>query len=78
MMYLQCGSDYFSDLEHAGIVPKDHEPTRVMAEETWHRIGHDVLAHMEEFYRGYHPPERPIWAEREFGAPGGVKRRAGR
>ncbi|RUW71024.1 MULTISPECIES: hypothetical protein [unclassified Mesorhizobium] len=78
MMYFQSGHDFFDELVDAGVVEDRHHVPRDLAEATWRRIGNDVLAYMEEFYRGYHPPEHPIWAEREFGAPGQMKRRAGR
>lgn len=77
LMYMQSGHDFFSELVEAGIVEDRHDVPRELAEETWHRIGHDVLDYMAEFYRGFHPPERPIFAEREFGPPGKKKRRAG-
>jgi len=75
MMYFQAGRDYFDDLEDAGIVPAGHVPTRELAEATWHRIGNDVLVYMDQFYRGYTPPERPIWAEQQFGPPGRARPR---
>ncbi|MER8921694.1 hypothetical protein [Mesorhizobium sp. M0802] len=76
-MYMQSGYDFFSDLVEAGVVEDRHEVPRKLAEETWHRIGNDVLDEMAELHIGFRPPERPIWAEREFGPPGRSKRRAG-
>jgi hypothetical protein len=77
MMYFQSGHDFFSELVDAGIVENRHQVPRELAETTWRRIGYGVLAYMADFYSGYHPPERPIWAERQFGLPGAVKRRVG-
>lgn len=77
LMFMMSGCDFFDDLVDAGIVPEGEVPTREFAEETWRRIGNDVLDYMEEFHIGYRPPERPIWAKREFGPPGRSRRRAG-
>lgn len=77
VMYMQSGFDFFSDLVEAGIVEDRHVVPRELAEETWRRIGDDVLGAMEDLHIGFRPPERPIWAEREFGPPGKRKRRVG-
>ncbi|MBZ9984749.1 hypothetical protein LB521_26825 [Mesorhizobium sp. BR-1-1-8] len=71
------GYDFFSDLVEAGIVQDRHQVPSDLAEETWRRIGNEVLDYMDEFHIGFRPPERPIWAEREFGPPGKRKRRVG-
>ncbi|BAV45371.1 Uncharacterized protein MLTONO_0468 [Mesorhizobium loti] len=77
LMMMMSGYDFFSDLVEAGIVDDRHEVPRELAEATWHRIGHEVLDFMADFRVGFRPPERPIWAEREFGPPGKRKRRVG-
>lgn len=71
------GYDFFEDLVEAGIVENRREVPRDLAEETWRCIGNDVLDYTVEFHRGFVPPERPIWAEREFGPPDRKKRHAG-
>lgn len=71
--YLEMGSDYFDELERVGLTEATARP---LAEETWHRIGTQVIQYLEDFYRGFTPPERPYWAEREFGPPGGRRRRS--
>ena len=65
-MFMESGRDYFEDLAAVGLTEQSARP---LAEETWRRIGADVIAYLGEFYRGYQAPERPYWAEREFGAP---------
>lgn len=77
LMFMMSGYDFFSELVDAGIVEDRHEVPRELAEETWRRIGHDILDYMAEFHIGFRPPERPIWAEREFGPPSKRRRRAG-
>ncbi|OWK18292.1 hypothetical protein AJ88_03625 [Mesorhizobium amorphae CCBAU 01583] len=74
---MMSGYDFFEELVEAGVVEDRHHVPRKLAEETWHRIGHDVLDFMDEFHIGFRPPERPIWAEREFGPPSARRRRAG-
>lgn len=78
LMYMMSGYDFFEDLVEAGLVEDRRNVPRDLAEETWRRIGDDVLAYMDEFHIGFHPPQRPIWAEREFGPPGKRRRRAGK
>lgn len=77
LMFMMSGADYFAELVEAGIVVDRHDVPRELAEETWRRIGNEVVAYMAEFHNGFRPPERPIWAEREFGPPGKRRRRAG-
>lgn len=67
-MYMQSGHDFFDDLADLGLDEKTAAP---VAEEAWHRIGRDVIDHIERIHHGYHPPERPFWAEERFGRPGG-------
>lgn len=62
--YMMSGCDFFDDLAGVGLTEEEAGP---LAEETWRRIGHDVIAHLDELYRGFHPYERPIWAEQQFG-----------
>lgn len=69
LMYMMSGADFFDELVDAGIVEDRHHVPRELAEETWRRIGHDILIYMGEFHVGFRPPERPIWAEEQFGAP---------
>jgi len=64
--YFWSGFDFFDDLPSIGLTEETAEP---LAEETWHRIGDAVLAHIEKIHIGFHPPGRPFWAEEEFGAP---------
>lgn len=75
VMYMQSGFDFFSDLVEAGIVEDRHEVPRDLAEQVWHTIGDDILYEMDVLHIGFRPPERPIWAEREFGAPSTRRRR---
>lgn len=72
--YLMCGADFFDDLAGVGLTEETAEP---LADATWHRIGNDVIAHLDELHRGFYPYPRPIWAEEMFGPPSGLKRRAG-
>ncbi len=75
-MYFQSGHDYFDHLEGAGLSLAHMEaPPRKLAEETWRRIGNEVIAYLDDFYRGYHPPDHPYWAEELFGPPGARRRR---
>ncbi len=76
-MFMMSGYDFFSDLVEAGIVEDRHEVPRELAEVTWRRIGNEIIDYMAKFHIGFRPPERPIWAEREFGPPDKRKRRAG-
>lgn len=69
--YFESGFDFFGELADAGIVPRGEEPSLELARDTWRRIGRDVLVYLDRFYAGYHPPERPFWAEREFAVAGG-------
>jgi hypothetical protein len=71
---MYSGCDFFDALEGVGLTEKTAEP---LAEETWHRIGDDVIAHLDEMHRGYHPYSRPIWAEEQFGPPNGGRKRPG-
>lgn len=77
LMFMMSGADFFGELVDAGIVENRQRVPRELAEEAWRRIGNDVLDFMDEFHVGFRPPERPIWAEREFGPPDRRKRRAG-
>lgn len=72
--FMWSGHDYFDDLPDAG---HNVETAAEVAEETWHRIGDEVLAHLDKMHVGFPPYDRPIWAERQFG-PAKTKRRAGR
>jgi hypothetical protein len=72
-MFLMAGYDFFDDLAAVGLTEEDARP---LAAETWRRIGHDVVAHLDHMHIGFTPYSRPIWAEREFGPPAGRKRRA--
>ena len=74
-MFMISGSDYFEDLVDAGIVEDRHQIPRELAEETWRRVGVDILDAIDEMHVGYRPPESPIWAERTFG-PAGRRRLA--
>jgi hypothetical protein len=74
-MFMQSGHDFFGDLVDAGIVEDRREVPLELAEETWHRIGPEVIAHLDELHRGFHPVERPIWAEEVFGPPMEARRR---
>ncbi|OKP81171.1 hypothetical protein BTE77_02340 [Ensifer adhaerens] len=69
--YFQSGRDYFDELGSVGLT---EETARTVAEETWRRIGADVIAYLDRFYDGYHPPSRPYWAEQVFGPPSARKR----
>jgi hypothetical protein len=73
-MFFQSGHDYFDELAAVGL---DNDTAKPIAEETWHQIGTDVINHIADFYRGYAPPERPYWAEEQFGPPS-TRRRVGR
>lgn len=64
--YFMCGRDFFDDLANIGLDEKTAAP---LAEETWRRIGRDVIEHIARMHEGYRPPERPFWAEGEFGHP---------
>lgn len=66
-MYFMSGYDFYHELPDAGIIKAGQDVPRELAEETWHRIGADVIDYMAEFHIGFRPPERPIWAERELG-----------
>lgn len=72
--YFQCGHDFFDELKAIGHTEETAAP---LAESVWHEIGVAVIAHLDAIHAGFHPYERPIWAEREFGPPGGRRRRAG-
>jgi hypothetical protein len=72
--YFLNGRDFFDDLDDVGLTDKTAAP---VAEETWHRIGYDVLRHLEEMHVGFAPLERPIWAESEWGSPNGGRKRPG-
>ncbi|WP_156410459.1 hypothetical protein [Bosea sp. Root381] len=55
------------------------EPEAIaVAEETWSRIGEQVIVYLEEFNRDYRAVQRPYWAEEQFGPPGAQRRRPGR
>jgi hypothetical protein len=70
LMFMMSGSDFFDDLVDAGIIQAGETPSRGLAEEVWRHMGADVLDAMDDLHVGFQPPERPIWAEREFGQPG--------
>lgn len=72
--YFYAGADFFEDLDRVGLTEKTAGP---IAEETWHRLGPDVLRYLEELHRGYAPVERPIWAEEQYGPPNGSRKRPG-
>lgn len=72
--YLQSGFDFFDDLEDVGLTEETAAP---LAEETWHRLGQDVLRYLDRLHVGFAPVERPIWAETVWGPPNGGRRRAG-
>ncbi len=61
------GHDFFGELSAVGLTG---ETARPLAEAVWHDIGDQVVDHILEMHRGFSPPERPFWAEREFGPPG--------
>ncbi|OCO99791.1 hypothetical protein BC374_24180 [Ensifer sp. LC13] len=71
-IYFQSGHDFFDELGSLGLT---EESARPIAEETWRRIGADVITYLDRFYDGYHPPARPYWAEAEFGPADTRKRR---
>ncbi|PBB84575.1 MULTISPECIES: hypothetical protein [unclassified Mesorhizobium] len=73
-MFMHSGHDFFDDLADIGLTEETAKP---LAEATWHRIGHEVLASLDELHDGYPPYERPIWAEEQFGPPRGGRRYAG-
>jgi hypothetical protein len=64
--YLQSGCDFFGDLDSIGLT---EETTWPLAEETWRRIGLDVLNRIENMHRNFYPAPRPFWAEENFGGP---------
>ncbi|MDK4730343.1 hypothetical protein [Rhizobium phaseoli] len=72
--YFQSGCDFFDELAAIGLTEATAEP---LAEETWRRIGFEVIEHIENLHRNFYPPPRPFWAEENFGQPGspGGKRR---
>lgn len=72
--YFMCGADYFDEL---AAISHTEETAAPIARQVWHEIGEAVIAHLDAFHAGFHPYERPIWAEREFGPPGRRRRRAG-
>ena len=76
VMYMMAGHDYFDDLVDAGIVPAGEMPTRDFAAETWQRMGAEILDAMADLHIGFRPPERPIWAEEQFGPPPARRRHA--
>lgn len=69
--FLMWGHDFFDELAAVGL---SSETARPLAKAVWHQIGDQVIAHIEDMHRGFRPPERPFWAEREFGPPGGKRR----
>jgi hypothetical protein len=73
--FLYCGCDFFDELPAVGLTEATAGP---LAEETWHRLGPDVIAHLDKIHEGFHPYPRPIWAEEQFGPAKGARRRAGR
>lgn len=64
--YFLSGYDFYDDLEDVGLTAATAAP---IADETWHRIGREVIAHLDDMHVGFSPYERPIWAERQFGSP---------
>lgn len=70
--YFQCGADYFDELAAIGLTEETAAP---IAAQVWREIGEAVIAHIDSVHRGFAPPERPIWAEREFGPAVGRRRR---
>ncbi len=68
--FLAWGHDYFGELAAVGLTS---ETARPLAESVWREIGDQVIAYIEHSHRGFSPPERPFWAERQFGPP--VRRR---
>ena len=75
VVFMMSGCDFFDDLVDAGIVGKGETPSLELAAETWRRMGADIIDAIDELHVGYAPPERPVFAEREFG-PAGRRRRA--
>lgn len=71
--YFQSGFDFFDELYAIGLTDATAEP---IAEETWRRIGADVIAQIEALHVGFYPPPRPFWAEEMFGPPSGSKRKS--
>lgn len=69
--FLMWGRDFFGELAAVGLTDRTAHP---LAESVWRDIGDQVIAHIEEMHRGFTPPERPFWAEREFGPPGGRRK----
>lgn len=70
--YFQSGCDFFDALHDIGL---NEETAETIAEETWRRIGAEVIAHIDRLHEGYYPPPRPFWAEEAFGLPSGRRRR---
>jgi hypothetical protein len=71
-MFMQCGRDFFDELDAIGL---DDTTAAPLAEAVWHEIGEAVIVYLDDLHRGFAPVERPIWAETEFGPPGGKRRR---
>lgn len=69
--YFLSGYDFFDDLDDVGLTA---EVAASIAEETWHRIGREVIAHLDQMHVGFRPYDRPIWAEQQFGAPRRLRR----
>ena len=69
--YFYSGYDFFDQLADVGLTEDTAWP---LAEETWHRIGREVMAYLDELHVGFPPYERPIWAEEQFGPPSGRRR----
>jgi hypothetical protein len=71
-VYLESGHDYFGDLPDIGLTDP---PPRAAALEAWNRLAPILL---DTWATSRHPDQGEAWAVREFGVPGGHKRRAGR
>ncbi|KRE22559.1 hypothetical protein ASE66_25550 [Bosea sp. Root483D1] len=69
--FLMWGRDFFDELAAVGHSSSTAMP---LAEKVWHEIGDQVIAYIDEMHRGFTPPTRPFWAEREFGPPGGKRK----
>lgn len=69
--YFMSGCDFFDELAAIGLTEDTAAP---LAEAMWHDIGDQVFAYYEDLYRGYAPPERPYWAEEQFGPPGQTRK----
>lgn len=65
--FMLSGHDFFDDLADIGLVEAEAEP---LAEQTWRRIGVEVLAYLDQLHAGFRSYERPIWAEERFGGAG--------